>query len=628
LADTETMGVLLDGGAAIDAADEAGMTPLMRALQHNKAGTRLSQWLLDRGAQATAFTAGDRDSTLMIAVQEGREGVLAALAERGADPNHVNSFGEPALFAAVKAGRPTLLQAFLSAFPGVNLNQASRSGTVPMALATHPKIAKMLLNAGANPDVRSTNPFEEGRTVLMMLAAIDTPEDQLVPQALAMGANPNLEDNLGRTAMAYAIMRQNPATILALYRGGFEPSQGVDRAGQHPMALATRLGDPAMGIAWIEELSALGVPVDLPCRPGHTPERVPSPLAIFIQQNAVEAAAHLLKKGADPVAPGPNGRLPIQGLLVSERAFAKASRDLQALAESIAQMPEGEKRTAAEASRLATQAQLAEARQPMLDLLAQQRLDWNTPDAQGQTLLGEAAAHGYTDLALWAMDQGARPGWAPEATPERDAFRLAAEAGQVATLHALMAHTAIRTPDQPWCPNLAEWVLTSPDDPRTRDAFLHSVASLTLCPEWATWVNTPDEAGNTPLLLATATGQTDLLRLFVVHGAAPNQPNAQGETPVMHAVLQDSPYIIQVLVGAGANPHLANVDGHSALSLAQASPHQRDLVPSLQAPLAVEFAVHPQVAAQVQVGRAAASPAPMTPAPVPPTPARRRPTGP
>ena len=45
-------------------------------------------------------------------------------------------------------------------------------------------------------------------------------------------------------------------------------------------------------------------------------------------------------------------------------------------------------------------------------------------------------------------------------------------------------------------------------------------------------IDTGDELGRTPLMLATLGGQTATVTLLLAHGANPNTPDAAGRTPL------------------------------------------------------------------------------------------------
>ena len=76
------------------------------------------------------------------------------------------------------------------------------------------------------------------------------------------------------------------------------------------------------------------------------------------------------------------------------------------------------------------------------------------------------------------------------------------------------------------------------------------------------------EATLTPLMLAAALGQVDMLYLLIDAGARINGRDLQGRTALMWAVAAGQPTLVQALLKAGARIDCADAEGKTALTLA------------------------------------------------------------
>ncbi|MCX6930547.1 MAG: ankyrin repeat domain-containing protein, partial [Verrucomicrobia bacterium] len=78
-------------------------------------------------------------------------------------------------------------------------------------------------------------------------------------------------------------------------------------------------------------------------------------------------------------------------------------------------------------------------------------------------------------------------------------------------------------------------------------------------------VNQRDANGTTPLLIAAAFGQTEVVRLLLSRGAVVSATNAAGFTALLQAAAQDHPATVRVLLEAGADPNQPGPGGATAL---------------------------------------------------------------
>lgn len=81
-------------------------------------------------------------------------------------------------------------------------------------------------------------------------------------------------------------------------------------------------------------------------------------------------------------------------------------------------------------------------------------------------------------------------------------------------------------------------------------------------------VDTTDQEGNTPLMLASKIGNPRMARILLAHNPNINAKNNNGETALMIAAENGQFYIARQLVVRGANIYDENSTGHTAMEIA------------------------------------------------------------
>lgn len=81
-------------------------------------------------------------------------------------------------------------------------------------------------------------------------------------------------------------------------------------------------------------------------------------------------------------------------------------------------------------------------------------------------------------------------------------------------------------------------------------------------------INQPDNAGNTPLQIASLEGFTDVVRFLLESGAEVDTRNIDLDTPLIDAVENGHLAVVELLLKHGANPRLANAKGDEPFDLA------------------------------------------------------------
>jgi uncharacterized protein len=188
-------------------------------------------------------------NALMVAAKNGDNDRVMDLIGRGADVNQPNSNGGTPIMYAVLSGKPDTVSLLLS--HDAQVNAVARNGWTALMIASvkgYTDIARLLLENGAEPnqmDVYSWTPlmravYEERLPIAKLLVdndatevnrrgengvtalhlAVMTGEADAVKLLLARGAHPDIEDDMGRTAMDFA-RQNNNLDLLRIMRAGY-----------------------------------------------------------------------------------------------------------------------------------------------------------------------------------------------------------------------------------------------------------------------------------------------------------------------------------------------------------------------------------------------------------------------
>ena len=306
--DVDTARVLIAAGADVNAANDLGVTPL--ALAALNAGAELADALLRAGADPNAARAGG-ETVLMTAARTGSAALVRSLLAAGADVGGTTHFrGQTPLMWAASEGHADVARALLDA--GADVQARSVHGATALLLAARDgdiETARVLLDAGA--DVNAAEPYlpldarvdvEEsqtsGRTPLLVASAslvatsgweyrLDvepSTHEALALFLLERGADPDLPDSIGRTALHAAVETGKADLVRALLEHGADPNARFTRVplvlkgdflsydayvGATPLwlAAAARVPDPDI----LRALAAAGGDPGLPADGGTTP---------------------------------------------------------------------------------------------------------------------------------------------------------------------------------------------------------------------------------------------------------------------------------------------------------------------------------------------------------------------
>jgi len=251
--DVETMRMLLRAGADVNAATREGITPISLAAVN---GSLVStQILLEAGANANAVLP-EGETVLMTAARTGKPDVIKALLEHGADLKaRENWYGETALMWAAAEDHVDAIRVLVER--GADVNERSR-----------------LLDVPRRRNGQSILPL--GNWTPLMYAARQGALEAATTLA-ALGADLNLTDPDGATALVLAIINANYDVAVALVEKGADPNVADKEAKMAALYAAVDMDRLAIGHG----------------RPNTKPSG---------QLSAVDLITVLLAHGADPNA--------------------------------------------------------------------------------------------------------------------------------------------------------------------------------------------------------------------------------------------------------------------------------------------------------------------------------------
>jgi ankyrin repeat protein len=267
---------------------------------------------------AMAWCSAATDYRLIDAVKRRDSKAAARLIAQHADINAALPDGATALAWAVFLDLPDIATKLLEA--GANVNAAGEYGETPLTLTLangDVALASKLLKAGADPkatrwngettlmiaagvgsveevkllidagvDVNGSEP-RRGQDALMWAAAEGHPE--VVNALIQRGAKVNAATKIGFTSLAFAIMKNDAASVQCLLRAGADPNYALpDKDGTKMLTMAGSYKSAAAAIALL----------DGGADPNITDHKGMTPLHVAAEAGAVDLVRKLLSKGA------------------------------------------------------------------------------------------------------------------------------------------------------------------------------------------------------------------------------------------------------------------------------------------------------------------------------------------
>lgn len=247
----EMIGLLVQGGVAINAVDIAGLTALQHARREGR--TNAVDALLDLGARVDG---------LYDAVNAGDLRRVRELIAEGAPVDRLELSGTALHLAAARANA-AIVAALIDA--GADLEAAGDPvDSHPLhlaAIADQPEIATLLIERGADIEARDA----EGRTPLMVAAGFR--RDKVAAMLIAADADLHAVDSVEMAAIHHAASSGDAELILLLLARGVDVNQRNSFSGMAPLHYAAGFGD----LPTISLLASHGADLNVRDRSGSTP---------------------------------------------------------------------------------------------------------------------------------------------------------------------------------------------------------------------------------------------------------------------------------------------------------------------------------------------------------------------
>ena len=603
-------------GVPVDAVDGRGTPPLLLAANHERLAFELVEALLKN--KANPNIASKSTSTPLLAAAAGDDmRVFKQLMDAGADYLAIGVRGSVlhSLLESNAKDSEEVAVGLIENNKDLDVNQLSRAGSTPLAFAVSRGARgaiKALLRAGADPNARGASKLGSQMSALMLLAVGDFDEEAF-SLAFQNGADASLRDDNGFTALTYALVagpsekEMEPfekvveeatkagkpvpkkeleeqienmlwdrrfKTVDALLAGGANPKESMSADGRSAYHAALTLQDKEKRILTIKWLSERGFVV----APGRVTLRFPVPqnewaddageiaMCKYRDEDTVEA---LLEAGMDPKRFSEREGITLLHSLAKVNLFPKEQLAIQMAQRKLLNSNASDEKNKEAIESLKTQVNdlvqgLDEWRTKMFSRLVEVVGDVDIPDKRGLTPLGYFVANGISALAETALAKGADPLRCDEDGDH--VVSVAIKTGNIEWVHRMVAHIGPASPALE--PLFLDMAYSSPEA-GSRVPFIQAIRSLIEMEGGVQhWLDARDENGNTPLIIAAATKQEDLVDTFLAMGANPNVQANDGNTALHYAITEDRGDIVKRLLACDADASLKNAAGKSSQDLA------------------------------------------------------------
>ena len=287
--DLEIIQILIDSGFDVNAMSgyrSSATTPLHTAASHGD--VELIKVLIAGGANVNSNVFG---SPLSRAAMYNHTEAAKVLITAGADFNIIGNFGNNPLNEAARGNHMEVAEFLLEAGIDVDLTSGSYGFFTPLHDARSPEFAKLLLDAGANPDAE--NKYKQ--TPLTLAASFGMID--IVKLMIAAGANVNHTSGYGYTPLNQAAERGEVEVATALIEAGADVNlTGASYGFFTPLHNAAEYGHLDM----VRVLVAAGAQLNATNKFGATPLSLASAAAhLDVAKALVQAGAAPTNQGQD-----------------------------------------------------------------------------------------------------------------------------------------------------------------------------------------------------------------------------------------------------------------------------------------------------------------------------------------
>ena len=535
----ETVQLLMDHGADINAVNKYGQTPLHTAAGGDDDCPDLCKLLVKHGTKINAVDE-DGNQPLQLACHQDHIETVKFLFSQGADANAVNKHGQTPLHAAAR-GKKDLCKLLVK--HGTKVDAVDEDGNQPLHLACHQdykETVKFLFSQGA--DANAVN--KHGQTPLHAAARGKKDCPHLCKLLVQHGTKIDAVDKDGNQPLHFACIEGHTKTVELMLSHGAD----TNAATQHGhTALHTAAGGKKDCADLCKLLVQHGTKIDAVDEDGN------QPLHLACRQCYTETVQFMVSNGADTNAVNKHGLTPLH----TAAGRKKDCPDLcQILLKHDAKVDEMDEDGNQPLHLACTQDHIE-----TVKFLISQGADANAVNKYGNTPLHTAAVgkKDCPELCEVLLKHGARINAVN--VDRNQPLHLACHQCYTETVQFMVSngadtnavnkhgltplHTAAgRKKD---CPDLCQILLK-------HDAKVDEM----------------DEDGNQPLHLACKQDHIETVKFLVSQGADVNAVNKYGQAPLHTAAggKKDCPELCEVLLKHGARINAVNVDRNQPLHLA------------------------------------------------------------